>query len=126
MKMRCVPVLVKHYDKSDVVPEAIALGFAAYIYFMKAVAKKGDHYYGEFNGNSYLIDDDKAELFYKRWTGLSTASFVQTVLNDTFWGVDLLSLPGLKQSVVEKLNLIIHNGMKEAIESIPHKKVKAA
>jgi tagaturonate reductase len=126
MKLRCIPVLMKHYEHSDVVPEGIALGFAAYIYFMKPVAKKGDQFFGELNGVSYLIQDEQAELFYKRWSGLSAASLVQSVLTDAFWGVDLLSLPGFKQSVIEKLNLIIHNGMKEAIESIPSKKVKAA
>lgn len=126
MKMRCIPVLTKYYDRNDSVPQAIALGFAAYIYFMKAVAKKGDDYYGEFNGETYLIQDEQAEIFYKRWTGLSVASLVQVVLSDAFWGADLLSLPGFKQSVIEKLNLIINSGMKEAIESIPSKKVKAA
>jgi tagaturonate reductase len=126
MKLRCIPVLITHYEKNDSVPEAIALGFAAYIYFMKANAKKGNDYYGEFNGENYLIQDDQAGLFYKRWTGLSLASLVQVVLSDAFWGADLLSLPGFKQSVIEKLNLLIHNGMKEAIESIPSKKVKAA
>jgi tagaturonate reductase len=126
MKLRCIPVLMKYYEKSDVVPEAIALGFAAYIYFMKAVAKKGDQYYGEFNGESYLIQDDLAEIFYKRWTGLSIASLVQVVISDAFWGVDMLSLPGFKQSVIDKLNLIINNGLKEAVESVPLKKIKAA
>ena len=126
MKLRCIPVLMKHYERNDTVPEAIALGFAAYIYFMKAVARKDDEYYGEFNGESYLIQDDLAEIFYKRWTGLSIASLVQVVISDAFWGVDLLSLPGFKQSVIDKLNLIINNGMKEAVESIPSKKIKAA
>jgi tagaturonate reductase len=126
LKMRCIPVLMKHYGKTDDVPQAIALGFAAYIYFMKAVTKKGGGYYGEFNGESYLMQDDHAETFYKRWSGLSVASLVQVVLSDAFWGVDLLSLPGFKQTVTEKLNLIINNGMKEAIESIPVKKVKVA
>jgi tagaturonate reductase len=126
IKMRCIPVLMKHYEKNDAVPQAIALGFAAYIYFMKAIVKKGSKYFGELNGESYWIQDEQAEIFYKRWTGLSVASLVQVVLSDAFWGADLLSLPGFKQSVIEKLNLIINNGMKEAIESIPSKKVKAA
>ncbi|HWI94250.1 MAG TPA: tagaturonate reductase [Flavisolibacter sp.] len=126
LKLRCIPVLMKHYERNDTVPEAIALGFASYIYFMKAVACKGDEYYGEFNGESYLIQDDLAEIFYKRWTGLSIASLVQVVISDAFWGVDLLSLPGFKQSVIDKLNLIINNGMKEAVESIPSKKIQAA
>jgi tagaturonate reductase len=126
MKARCIPVLMKHYERTDAVPQAVSLGFAAYIYFMKAVSTKDDDYYGEFNGEAYLIDDDQADVFYKRWTGLSIASLVQIVLSDAFWGVDLLSLPGFKPSVIEKLNLIINNGMREAIESIPSNKVEAA
>lgn len=126
MKMRCIPVLLKHYNKSDAVPESIALGFAAYLFFMKPVAKKGEAYYGELNGKSYLIQDSQAELYYKRWTGLSVASLVSAALSDVFWNADLLSLPGFKQSVTDKLNLMIHVGMKEAIESIPSKKIKAA
>jgi len=126
IKMRCVPVLIKHYQRTDEVPQAIALGIAAYIYFMKAVVKKDNKYFGEFNGESYWIQDELAEVFYKRWTGLSVASLVQVTLSDGFWGADLLSLPGFKQCVIEKLNLIINNGMKETIESILSKNIKAA
>ena len=126
MKFRCVPILVKHYQNSDAVPEAIALGFASYISFIKSVAKNNEEYYVQLNGESYLIEDKQAEVYFKFWNDLGTTSVVQLVLCDSFWGVDLLSLPGFKQSVIEKLNLIMNNGMKEAIESIPTKKVKAA
>jgi tagaturonate reductase len=127
MKMRCIPVLEKHYENCDAVPELFALGFAAYLYFMKAVIKKDGKFYAEINGQQYLIQDDQAEVFYKRWTGLTTASLVTEVLRDNaFWGTDLHGLPGFKQSVTDKLNLIMNNGMKEAIESIPAKKVEAA
>lgn len=126
IKMCCIPVLMKHYEKNDAVPQAIALGFAAYIYFMKAITQKDGKYFGEFNGESYWIQDDQAEIFYKRWAEPGVASVVQAVLSDAFWGADLLSLPEFKQSVIEKLNLIINSGMKEAIESILSKKVKAA
>ena len=36
MKLRVVPVLLQHYALYNSVPENIATGFAAYIYFMKA------------------------------------------------------------------------------------------
>lgn len=127
MKMRCIPLLLKHYEETDTPPELIAFGFAAYLYFMKAVTKKGSQYFGESNGQSYLIQDDQAETFFRRWTGLTIASLVQDVLRDfAFWEEDLHSLPGFQQSVTDKLNLIANNGMKEAIETIPVKKVVAA
>jgi len=126
MKFRCVPILVKHYENSDSVPQAIALGFASYISFMKSVVKNNEEYYVQLNGEGYLIEDKQAEVYLKLWKDLGTSSAVHLVLSDSFWGVDLLSLPGFKQSVIEKLNLIMNNGMKEAIENIPSKKVKAA
>lgn len=124
MKTRCIPIVMRHYENTDAVPEAIALGFAAYIYFMRAVVKRGDQYYGEHNGHSYPVQDEQAEIFYKRWMGLSTASLVQVVLSDAFWGVDLLSLPGFKKAVTDKLNLIMNHGVRQAVESIPFKKIK--
>jgi tagaturonate reductase len=127
MKMRCIPVLLRHYEKSECPPELFALGFAAYLYFMKATTKKGEQYYGEIDGDPYLIQDDQAEVFYKRWAGLSTVALVQEVLRDfAFWQEDIHSLPGFQQSVVDKLNLIMNNGIKEAIEIVHSKKVFAA
>jgi tagaturonate reductase len=127
MKMRCVPVLLRHYEKTNSVPQLFALGFAAYILFMKPVIKKGNQYFGEWNGAPYPIQDDQAEVFYKRWTGLSTLGLVKAVLTDSaYWGEDLNALPGFTAAVVEKLNLLMNSSVKEAIESIPVNKVVAA
>lgn len=126
MKMRCVPVLKKHYEKNESVPEAIALGFAAYIYFMKGVQKKSDAFYGERNGQLYPIQDELAEVFYRRWAGLSTISLVNDVLRDPFWEEELYLLPGFTQAVADNLNLMINNGIREAIETVLSKKDYAA
>ena len=127
IKMRCLPVLLKHYENNETAPEAIALGFAAYIMFMKAATKKGDQYFGELNGQPYLIQDEQAAVFYQRWAGLSTAALVQEVLKDSaFWGEELSLLPGFQQAVTDKLNLILNNGMKETVEAVLSKKVVAA
>ena len=117
MKMRIVPVLLKHYERSETAPTLMALGFAAYLFFMKATIKRGDQFYGSFNNEPYLIQDDQAAVFYKRWSGLSIAALVKEVSGDAaYWGYDLGSLPGFVSAVTEKLNLIIDNGMKDAIE----------
>lgn len=127
MKMRCIPVLLKHYEKNATPPERFVLGFAAFLFFMKAVTKRGNQYYGEFNGQSYLIQDDQAEIFYKRWSSLSSAALVEEVLRDfAFWEFDIHSFPGFQQAVTDKLHLIMNCGMKETIESIRQKKVVAA
>jgi tagaturonate reductase len=127
MKLRCIPVLLKHYQSGNPVPGLFALGFAAYLHFMKPVTRKGDQYYGELNGESYLIQDDQAETFYKRWAGLTTPAFVKEVLGDiSFWGEDLNTLPGFTEAVTNSLNLMISYGAKETLEAVLSKKVVAA
>lgn len=127
MKTRCIPVLLQHYKKNDTVPEHIALGFAAYLYFTKAVEIKSGQFFGSFQGNLYPIQDDQAPLFYKRWANLSADAVVEDVLRDaSFWGEELHILPGFQQSVLEKLNTIIHNGIKVAIDSLPATKAFVA
>ena len=127
MKMRCIPILKKHYEQYGTVPELMALGFAAYIFFMKPVNRKGEQFFGEYKGVPYLIQDDQAEAFFRRWTGLSTVALTTDVLRDTnLWGEDLTALPGFQQAVVEKLNFIIEHGMKETLEMVESKKVFAA
>lgn len=117
MKMRCIPVLEKHYAVTDDVPPLFAFGFAAYLYFMKGVTKKDGKYYGELNGKEYYIQDDQAEVFYKRWAGLTPVALVGETLGDAaYWGSDLNTLPEFKQAVVDKLNLMLNNGVREALE----------
>lgn len=117
MKMRCVPVLLRHYEQSSEVPQLLALGFAAYLCFSKPVETKGGKYYGRFNEESYLIQDDQAPHFYRRWNGLTPAALVKEVLSDaSYWGHDLCSLPGFADAVLEKLGQISEEGMRDTLE----------
>lgn len=118
IKMRCVPVLLKHYERSEKLPELFALGFAAYLCFLRPVRKEGQQYVGEWNGNSYPIQDDLAESFYKRWQQHSATEVVREVLADTsLWGADLTGLPGFLQAVTEKVNVILSAGVKVALNA---------
>ena len=109
--MRVVPVLQKYFADHNKVPQHIALGFAAYLLFMKAVKKEGDRYQGEWNGKPYPINDDKAVYFFEQWKKYEADEMVQQVLSDTsLWGVNLSALPGLVQAVQNNLQHL----MKEA------------
>jgi tagaturonate reductase len=124
MKMRNLPVLLTHYKKAGKPPELIALGFAAFISFMKPVFVEGTQYFGELNGKRYPIQDDMAELFYKKWQSPSAMSIVEAVLKDTtLWGEDLTQLPGFYDCTQKHFNSIQSNGMKETIASLKSKKV---
>jgi tagaturonate reductase len=119
MKMRCLPVLLKHYRNYETVPELFAFGFAAYLAFMKPVALIDGVYYGEYNGKQYPIQDDQAGVFYKRWAELGTAALTEEVLRDNaYWEEDLHALPEFNSAVVENLEFILNRGMKEALERI--------
>jgi tagaturonate reductase len=50
-----------------IVPELMALGFAAFLLFMRSKMEMDKQYYGESNGSAYRIQDDKASLLYDIW-----------------------------------------------------------
>jgi tagaturonate reductase len=125
MKMRTIPILLKHYQTYGTVPELFALGFASYLQFMRPVKEQAGQYYGELNGKTYLIQDDRAAIFYKRWQTLSKEDLVKEVLQDTaFWDEDLSLLPGFYQSVLEKLELI-NEDIRKALEFLLIKNAEA-
>ncbi len=124
IKLRCVPVLLNHYKKRNSVPELFALGFAAYIYFMKAVRQNGNEFFGEYAGQPYLVQDETAEKFYKLWQNSNAADVAKEVLKDaSLWGKDLGTLPGFQQAVTDDLNRIIADGMKRTLSAVRQKKI---
>jgi tagaturonate reductase len=119
MKLRCIPLLVNYYKKNDSAPELFALGFAAYIYFMKAVKQSGNEFFGEENGKFYLIEDNMAKTFYTLWQNFPVEKLVEEVLKNTdLWEEDINVLPGFQQSVMDKLNSIIDKGMEATLKNI--------
>ena len=113
--MRCVPLLLKHYEKEDAVPQLMALGFAAYILFMSCTEQEGK-YIGSAGGKQYIIQDDHAEWFADNKT-LQDAQLVDAVLSDTkFWKNDLTMLPGFKEAVSDKYKQLTRGEVKLAIE----------
>ncbi len=124
IKLRCIPVLINHYKKNNTVPELFALGFAAYIYFMKSIKQNSKEFFGEYAGEQYLIQDEVADKFYKWWQNSDAENVAKEVLkNASLWGKDLSALPGFQQSVIEKLNSIIADGMKPTLEKVLKKKI---
>jgi tagaturonate reductase len=112
MKLRNIPLLLKHYSKSDTVPESMALGFAAYLLFMKCKAGSDSQYYGEANGKKYAISDEMASYFADKWTNGNIDNFVNGILSDkNLWGADLSILNGFAGAVKENLQLLEKQGV---------------
>lgn len=108
MKMRNIPTLLNHYQKSSEVPVLFAKGFAAFLLFMKPTQLLEGIYSGERNGELYPIRCDSAAYFAEKWEAADTLSeLVQKVLSDdSLWGADLTSLPGFSNAVTENLELL--------------------
>jgi tagaturonate reductase len=118
MKVRCIPMLTTYYKECNSVPELFALGFASYIYYMKTVKQEGNEFFGEINGDFYLIADEMAETYYKLWQNVAVDEVVKEVLkNTTLWDEDLSVLHDFGQSVTDKLISIINNGMRATMEN---------
>ncbi|MGI4805147.1 MAG: tagaturonate reductase [Janthinobacterium lividum] len=122
LKMRVVPVLINHYQKSYKIPYRIALGFAAYLTFMRVQKEQDGKYFGEFNGKSYPITDDLAHFFYGPKNSIPADLWVSTILNNTdLWGIDLTLFPGFLATVEQEFVAINEQGVLKVIEQLAAK-----
>jgi tagaturonate reductase len=111
MKLRNIPLLLNHYEHSSEVPENMALGFAAYLLFMKCKAGTDGRYYGNVNGASYLIQDDMADIFAENNTP-DIDNFVDRILADqNLWGTDISTLNNFAKAVKENIRLLEKSGV---------------
>lgn len=102
MKMRNVPLIIKHYTISDTVPTHMAIGFAAYLQFLKPVENRDNAYFGWANGHSYKIDDEFASWYFANWQGKSIEEAVKTSMsNIDIWGTDLTQWKGFYEAVLK-------------------------
>ncbi|RPD44941.1 tagaturonate reductase [Hymenobacter sediminis] len=116
MQMRNVPTLLHYYQKLRAVPHYMALGFAAYLLFMRATRQEGGKCYGELNGQAYEIQDEKAGYFLDLWARLEPTELVRTVLhNQALWGHDLSALPGFTECVTRYLENLLEHGARATV-----------
>lgn len=124
MKMRNVPLLQNHFEKSEMVPMHMATGFAAYLLYMKITRLEGNKYFGERKGVEYEVKDDAAEYFYHTWKYNDAATAAKEVMqNEELWGLDLAKLPGLLQAVQEQLQNCMAHGVLPTVEQLELKNV---
>ncbi len=106
MQLRNVPTLLHVYQQFQAVPHYVALGFAAYLRFMRNVGGQG-----EANGQPYSIQDDRAGYFADLWARLTPDELVPAALhNAALWGHDLSRLPGFAASVTHYLQQLLGEG----------------
>ncbi|WEK38240.1 MAG: tagaturonate reductase [Candidatus Pseudobacter hemicellulosilyticus] len=127
MRQRNVPLLLDHYRRRQDVPELMAMGFAAYLLFMKCSPGESGRYYGEVEGQVYLVQDDHTAWFHELWQSDSLNSIVATVTGDEkLWGANLKALPGFAAAVTVYLESFLQKGIKTTIRNFQQNRNKAA
>ena len=122
MQMRNVPTLLHYYQQHQAVPHYVALGFAAFLLFMRNVAGQG-----EAHGQPYAIQDDRADYFADLWARLAPAELVPAALhNVALWGADLSRLPGFADCVTRYLNQLLTEGAPATLAAFFARKTVAA
>jgi tagaturonate reductase len=127
MQMRNVPTLLHYYQQHNAVPHYMALGFAAYLLFMRNTASAPGVGKGEANGEPYTILDDRAGYFADLWARFSLEEVATTALrNAALWGQDLTRLPGFADAVVTYLHQLLESGASATLAGFFTKKTVTA
>ena len=106
MVLRNIPLLLRWYQQFEKVPHLIALGFAAYLCFIKPF-KKEDLYYGNFRDRS------------PDWEREQIQEIIGEILRDkSVWGTDLTRLPGFTEAVLNDMNRIKTEGMRSSLQYV--------
>jgi len=124
LKLRVVPVIENYFAIFKQVPENMALGFAAYLLFMKSAETEAGKYYGFLNSEKYLINDEAAGCFYDLWQQNKAEQVVEKTLQNTdLWGISLDALPGFTAAVQRHLIKMLADGMWAAITLLTSKTI---
>ena len=124
MKLRNIPVLLKHFEMTDHTPDHMALGFAAYLLFMKSERNEKGQFVGNWDQNEYLIQDEYAAYFYEKWKRLGADGLVEEVLVDeVFWGTDLSLLKGFPNAVQNGLRSLMKFGVENTLRHLELRKI---
>jgi tagaturonate reductase len=118
MVMRTVPLVEKYYAQNHEAPELMALGFAAFLLFMRSEKDSGE-YYGENNHITYKIADDKAALLYNKW---KSGEINNSLQDEAVFGRDLTQFPGFAEAVNRYLLMLLQDGAVNTLRSILAKK----
>ena len=111
MRLRNVPTLLHYYQRHAAVPRYVALGFAAYLLFMRNTASTPGAGQGVANGQPYAIEDERAGYFADLWARLSPEELAATVLRDAaLWGQSMYHLPGFANCVSFYLTQLLAKG----------------
>lgn len=126
-KTRDLPSVLGYVQKTGRLPQHLALSIAALIAFYRGTEFEGDALIGDRNGGKYLIKDSREYLetfasiygAQHKCNGCLSKALCDGILTkDDWWGMDLTTIPGLRDAVEGYLVKIFDEGMEAAIRSL--------
>ena len=111
-RTRCLPSLITYKEKFGSLPKCLTFSLAALLKFYKSASRESD-------GKTCTINDESSVLdfFISRGTA-DNASLVSDYLAAAdFHGMDLRTIPGLKETVTNNLNDMDRMGVRTALTS---------
>ena len=126
-KPRDLPSVLGYVQKTGRLPQHLALSIAALIAFYRGTEFEGDALVGDRNGGKYLIKDSREYLetfasiygAQHKCNGCLSKALCDGILTkEDWWGMDLTTIPGLRDAVEGYLVKIFDEGMEAAIRSL--------
>lgn len=112
MNARNILTIARYYKQKHIVPQHMALGFAAMLLFLRPAKEENGVYYGLRGTEYYTITDDNAAIFADYWKNENVALMVKQICEDKrLWEVDLGAIPDFRGSVVTHLQEMLQNGL---------------
>ncbi|AWV97714.1 tagaturonate reductase [Arcticibacterium luteifluviistationis] len=126
MTMRCLPLIKSYYQEKKEVPQLMLLGFTAHLAFLRPVKIIEGKYYGEVNGEEYIINDPHADFFYKTWssTGSDKLKIQKILENEELWGENLNNLNSFAGHVYNTFSTFEEKGIDKTLSEIISKTEK--
>lgn len=125
MKMRNIPLLLRHYAGTDRPPARMVMGFAAFLLFMKGEKTSDGSFKGTALGEPYSIEDAEASYFSDKWKKHNANDLVEEILMDkNFWGMDLSTLNGFTDGVKTDLGILMQEGAMAGLRRLQLNKEK--
>ena len=120
MRSRVVPLVVQYYKMQGSIPHYMVRCLASYLFYMKCEQATDSLYYGEHEGQKYLVNCDYAAYFSTLW---AENSDMETLVSKCFsntdlWGQNLSDLTGLDEHVSSHLSNIRLMGVPDALASL--------
>ena len=119
MQMRNAALLERYIQRRQSPPRYMALGFAAYLRFMKCEIGTDGICRGDIGHGPYVINDEQAPYFANIWATHEPHAVVDIVLKEQdLWQADLSALVGFSEKVKHYLVQLLNDYALDVVKQL--------